>query len=83
MLMVMGAGLMLVPAVTAHARAVTVGDLVRRIDGARLDAAAAAHVVMRLPAGRRRVTIAAPAAAALVRRAIGPAKLSYSEGSKS
>lgn len=69
MLMALAAGLTLVPAVTVDARSVTAGDLVRTAGGARLGGAAAARVVLRLPAGQRRMTLPAPTAAALVRRA--------------
>ncbi|KQN21431.1 hypothetical protein ASE86_14495 [Sphingomonas sp. Leaf33] len=65
----MAAGLTLVPMVTVDTRDVRVADLVRDADRERLDAATAARVVLRLPAGQRQVTLPGPVAAALIRRA--------------
>lgn len=71
MMMALAAGLTLVPAVSVDARSVTAGDLLTGIDGRRYRGAAAARAVLRLPAGRARMTLPAAAVAAQVRRAIG------------
>lgn len=68
MLMALAAGLTLVPMVTVDARDVRVGDLVRDGRGLPLRGAAAMPVVLRLPAGQRRVSLPGNAVAMLVRR---------------
>lgn len=66
--MALAAGFMLAPTVTVDTRVVTVGDLVRDARGRRLAGPTAAIVVLRLPSGRYRATLPAPAVAALVKR---------------
>lgn len=68
LLMAMAAGLVLVPQAMVDARTVRLGDLVRTADGGRLSERDGSTPVLRLPAERHRITLSAPALAALLRR---------------
>lgn len=70
MLMALAVGLTLAPIVAVDTRDVTVGDLVRDARGRRLAKPMASIVVLRLPSGRRRMTLPVPAIAALVKRRV-------------